>query len=69
MRDFNFQTGQNYLDNTFVQPLRRNPQLAHIAYPTGLRGHLMRNLQLSKGGEMLNAKCFSPDKMAHPKES
>ena len=55
MKDFDFQTSA-ILNDRIAQHLRRNPQLAHIAYPAGLRGHLMQNLQLSKGGEMINGK-------------
>jgi hypothetical protein len=70
MRDFNFQTVA-ILNNRIAQPLRRNPHIlsdVKMTHPTGLRGHLMRNLQLSKGAKMLNGKCFSSDEMALPKE-
>ena len=63
MRDFNFQTEATLFNlDTFAQPLRKKflhiGQDVKIAYLTGLGGHLMRNPQLSKGANMLNAKTL-----------
>ncbi len=78
MKACNFQTGAKF--SKYLCPASEETIL-HILlsdvkrqmdsmYRLAISGwHLMRNLQLSKGGEMLNAKCFSPDKMAHPKKS
>jgi len=58
MKDFNFQTGQNYLDNTFVQPLRRkSSKICYSwAHSNNVRKDLGCHTSGDKGERMLNVK-------------